>query len=63
MVPWETLHFMTKLVDTMDMKSREIYHNKKMALVDGDEEVINKIGMGKDITSILRKVSLLMTNK
>lgn len=44
-----------KMIDTMDSKSKEIYYGKKVALEKGDEEVLDKVGMGKDIMSILRE--------
>lgn len=54
-LPWESLHFITKMVDIMDTKAREIYNSKREALEEGDEELLNKVGMGKDIMSILRE--------
>lgn len=43
------------MVDIMDTKAREIYNSKREALEEGDEELLNKVGMGKDIMSILRE--------
>jgi hypothetical protein len=41
----------------MDKTSVEIYEHKKLALQRGEEAVLQQIGRGKDIMSILRMCS------
>ena len=49
---------MRDIVDMMDKTSKEVIDNKKQALAKGDGEVLNQIGQGKDIMSILRTISM-----
>lgn len=56
LLPYKALHDCRDIVDVMDRTSREIYSQKKQALVDGDEALKTKIGQGKDIMSILSKL-------
>ena len=55
LLPWGELHKMIALVDIMDATSRQIYKQKKEALAQGDDAVLQEVGMGKDIMSILRE--------
>ena len=41
--------------NTMEQRSTEIIDGKKTALLQGDEELVQKIGEGKDIMSVLRE--------
>ncbi|EED78842.1 predicted protein [Postia placenta Mad-698-R] len=45
------------VADTMDEKSREIFHEKKTALEKGDEATLRQVGEGKDIMSVLIKAN------
>ena len=45
------------IVDVMDEQSRNIYQGKKAALEKGEEAVVQQIGEGRDIMSILSKKS------
>ncbi len=54
-VPSKHLHAAKKIVDIMDDNAKDIYFKKKEALARGDEKVIDQIGQGKDIMSILSK--------
>lgn len=56
--PWPDLHRMKRIVDVMDKTSNDIYTEKKEKLKHGDEAVVNQIGRGKDIMSVLRKLTL-----
>ena len=56
-VPSKLLHTARDIIDIMDATSREIYEKKKVALAQGDEAVVNQIGRGKDIMSLLRSLS------
>ena len=49
---------MRDIVDMMNKTSKEVIDNKKQALAKGDGEVLNQIGQGKDIMSILRTFSM-----
>lgn len=55
-VPHPALHELKTLIDTLDVTSREIYAQKKRALISGDEDV--KLGMdeGRDLMSVLREL-------
>ncbi|KAH8119691.1 cytochrome P450 [Phellopilus nigrolimitatus] len=57
-VPSEKLQTMRKVVDVMEETSEEIYRKKKLAFEKGDEAVVNQVGKGKDIMSILLKANL-----
>ncbi|OSX56068.1 hypothetical protein POSPLADRAFT_1161078 [Postia placenta MAD-698-R-SB12] len=45
------------VVDRMSKRSVEIYESKKGALEKGDDEVVQQIGEGKDIMSVLMKAN------
>ncbi|KZT11768.1 cytochrome P450 [Laetiporus sulphureus 93-53] len=47
-----------KVVDTMDRRSREIYREKQTAFHQGDETLVQQIGEGKDIMSILMRANM-----
>ncbi|CCL99518.1 uncharacterized protein FIBRA_01536 [Fibroporia radiculosa] len=52
-IPHEEVQAVKNTVDTMDRRSREIYEEKKAAIRHGDEAVLQQMGEGKDIMSIL----------
>ena len=52
-IPLPALHDMKKLVDTLDETSREIYKQKKLALIGGDEELKIGVEEGRDLMSVL----------
>lgn len=43
----------------MERRSQEIIDEKKTALLQGDEDLVHRVGEGKDIMSILRKFVFL----
>ncbi|KAI5121363.1 hypothetical protein M0805_000671 [Coniferiporia weirii] len=57
-IPSGLIKEMTKIVDTMDDQSRQIFMKKKKALEDGDEAVQRQVGKGKDIMSVLLRANL-----
>jgi len=57
-VPIKFVRRTQEIVDVMDKTSVEIYEHKMLALQQGDEAVLQQVGRGKDITSILRMCSL-----
>ena len=48
------------MVDVMHQTSVKIFQSKKAALRQGDEAVLEKIGHGKDIMSILCTLNYLL---
>ncbi|CCL99519.1 uncharacterized protein FIBRA_01537 [Fibroporia radiculosa] len=52
-VPHGEVQAVKTIIDTMDRRSRAIYESKKAALRAGDEAVLQQMGEGKDIMSIL----------
>ena len=46
---------MLNIGDTMARRSKEIVSEKKAALASGDDELVQRVGEGKDLMSILRK--------
>ena len=53
-VPLASVHRLLDIGDTMRRRSQEIIDEKKAALNSGDDELLQRIGEGKDIMSILR---------
>ena len=49
---------MRNVVETLSLKTREIYNEKKSALEKGDAAVVHQIGEGKDILSVLSKIRI-----
>jgi hypothetical protein len=58
-VSWKELHDVLGMVDIMDKTSTEIFEAKKKALLMGDEAMLQQVGRGKDIMSILRQFLLV----
>ena len=48
-------------MDTMDIESRKIYTAAKTSLEAGDDDAVQRMGEGKDIMSVLRMYSMLLT--
>ena len=53
-IPWAPLQKIRRIVDTMDEMSHAIYNAKMDAFRKGEEAVVQQIGEGKDVMSILR---------
>ncbi len=58
--PMAELRRLIRIADTMDRRSDDIVDEKKAALTSGDEELLQRVGEGKDIMSILRKWSCII---
>ncbi|CCM02686.1 uncharacterized protein FIBRA_04792 [Fibroporia radiculosa] len=58
MIPYQHLQTLKKIVDTMSEKSQEIYEAKKASLSMGTEVLLEQIGEGKDIMSILMRANM-----
>ncbi|PCH40532.1 cytochrome P450 [Wolfiporia cocos MD-104 SS10] len=59
MLPSKRARMATKIVDTMAIRSKEIYELKLAAIRTGDEALLKQIGEGKDIMSILMKANMV----
>ena len=59
LAPLKTIQRLKFIVDTMHKKSLEIYHAKKAAMGNGDTDLLNAVGEGKDIMSVLCKQSIV----
>ena len=53
-VPIPTINRMKKLITAVETQSSRILEEKKAALKAGNTKVVERIGEGKDIMSILR---------
>ncbi|KAI0718795.1 cytochrome P450 [Cerioporus squamosus] len=58
-IPMKRLHKLKSVVDTMHGRAREIYAEKKALLDRGDEALLEQVGEGKDLMSILLKANTL----
>ncbi|KAH7927983.1 cytochrome P450 [Leucogyrophana mollusca] len=56
--PWKALREIDSIVDIMDQTSTEVFRSKKLALEQGDEAIVQQVGQGKDIMSILLKANM-----
>ncbi|KAI0327588.1 cytochrome P450 [Cubamyces sp. BRFM 1775] len=57
-IPMERLHKLQSVVDTMHRRATEIYLEKKARLEKGDEALLQQVGEGKDLMSILLKANM-----
>ncbi|KAI0754321.1 cytochrome P450 [Daedaleopsis nitida] len=57
-IPHEGIQQEKAIVDIMHLRSVEIYEEKKRALEQGDEAIMEQVGEGKDIMSILLRENM-----
>ncbi|KIJ63129.1 hypothetical protein HYDPIDRAFT_113701 [Hydnomerulius pinastri MD-312] len=57
-LPWKDVQEIRRIVDVMDKTSIEVFEAKKKALAEGDEAVMQQVGQGKDIMSILLRENM-----
>ncbi|PSR73475.1 hypothetical protein PHLCEN_2v10767 [Hermanssonia centrifuga] len=57
-LPYSKMQQLREIVDTLDYQSRKVYNQKKVALEKGDAAVVQQIGEGKDIISILMQANM-----
>ncbi|KAH9890430.1 cytochrome P450 [Cubamyces lactineus] len=57
-VPHPDIKRMIEISDTMAQRSIEIINEKKAALLKGDDSLVDQIGEGKDIMSLLLKANM-----
>lgn len=58
LVPSSDLHQARDLVDVMDENSQNILRGKREAIASGDAAVLEQIGKGKDLMSLLSRFFL-----
>ncbi|KAF9036182.1 cytochrome P450 [Panaeolus papilionaceus] len=61
--PWRTLSKIKGLVDVLERTSVEIFREKKKALEAGDDALLEQLGQGKDIISVLMKANTLASEE
>jgi hypothetical protein len=54
-LPWKSLHDLRDITNNLHAMANEVIDAKKSALRRGDKAVLEQIGEGKDILSILCK--------
>ena len=59
LIPDSRLRSMTWIVDTIWDAAKDIFYSKRMALEKGEEAMVQQVGEGKDLMSILRALLLL----
>ncbi|CCM02691.1 uncharacterized protein FIBRA_04797 [Fibroporia radiculosa] len=57
MIPHKNVQNLKSIVDTMSQQSQSIYNAKKAAISEGDEALLQQIGEGKDIMSLLMRAN------
>ncbi|OBZ67553.1 hypothetical protein A0H81_12336 [Grifola frondosa] len=63
MLPIKGIQKLLAIVDTIQMRSTEIFLAKKDALLKGDESILQQVGEGKDLMSILLKANMEQLQK
>jgi len=63
LVPHKAVRRTQEIVDTMYRTSVDIFERKRSALQQGDEAVLQQVGRGKDIMSILLKANMGATEE
>ncbi|TDL24467.1 cytochrome P450 [Rickenella mellea] len=61
--PFPGFQRIRKVVDTIHMASIQVYMNKKEGLARGDDAIVQQIGKGKDIISILMRANMATDDK
>lgn len=59
LLPIRSVQQLKGLADFMDEQSKRVLSAKRSALQEGDEVVLQQIGEGKDIMSVLRASSMI----
>ena len=53
LVPIPSIQRLKKITDIISQRTQEIYYAKKKAIERGDNELLNALGEGKDVMSVL----------
>ncbi|KAI0641561.1 cytochrome P450 [Trametes meyenii] len=56
-IPFQRLHKLQRVVDTMHRRATEIYLGKKARLEKGDQALLHQVGEGRDLMSILLRAN------
>ena len=56
LVPYEKVQTLKRICDEMNRGCEALLNAKKAALANGDEELLDKVGKGKDLMSVLREL-------
>ncbi|TCD69776.1 cytochrome P450-dit2 [Steccherinum ochraceum] len=62
-LPIKRLHRVAEVVDQIYFMSKKIFDSKKAALAAGDEAVLEQVGEGKDILSVLMKANMVASEE
>lgn len=63
MVPLMKIQRMKNIADVMHKRSVEIYRERKAAAARGDNSMLDRVGAGKDIMSIMCESRSCQTNR
>ncbi|KAM5540048.1 hypothetical protein V8D89_006188 [Ganoderma adspersum] len=58
LIPFPSIQRLKTITDVMTKRTEEIYYAKKKAIESGDKEVLNALGEGKDVMSVLLRENL-----
>ncbi|TBU59788.1 cytochrome P450 [Dichomitus squalens] len=58
LVPNQKVQRLRNVVDIMSKRSEEIYHAKKTSIEKGDADLLNSVGEGKDVMSVLLRENI-----
>jgi hypothetical protein len=53
LTPWKKLETLRNMVDVMEDTSVQVLEEKKNAIAQGDDVVLQQVGQGKDLLSVL----------
>lgn len=53
-LPYPRIQHLKDLIDSMDAQARDLLSKKRLALKEGNEALLQQVGEGKDIMSVLR---------
>ena len=62
LIPRRSMQTMIGIVDIFEKTSKEILFDKKVALEKGEEAIVQQVGEGKDLMSILRTPSFFLSH-
>ncbi|OBZ77377.1 hypothetical protein A0H81_02561, partial [Grifola frondosa] len=63
MIPSKRVQKLKTIVDTLDRRSKDIYQQKKVALEKGNKALLQQVGEGKDLMSILLKANMVASDE
>ena len=63
MTPNKALQHLKSIADIMNRHSLAIFEEKKALIESGDDALLNQVGEGRDIMSVLRKLSCTLRHE